>query len=180
MTPPQTVGPFFSIGLGADDARYVIGRGAPGGFWIRGRVLDGDGEAVPDALVETFQADPAGRFTLPEFAALFSKPNGFRGFGRSATDAEGKFEVYTVKPGPVPDASGVAQSPHITVAVHARGLIEHLVTRIYFEDEDNGADPVLSTLDSERRNTLIASKEDGGYRFDIRLQGRHETIFFVL
>ena len=161
-TPSQTVGPFFSIGLDWFDGRYVVPKGTEGAFWIRGRVSDGAGEPVPDALVETFQVGP------------------FRGFGRSPTDASGIFEVYTVKPGRVPDALGRTQSPHIAVAVFARGLIEHVVTRIYFADEDNGGDPLLASIDGDRRHTLVASPEGSGYRFDVRLQGEHETVFFAL
>lgn len=176
-TPSQTVGPFFSIGLSWPDARYVVQNGTTGAFWIRGCVLDGAGDPVPDALVETFQADAAGRF--PERGSNASVR--FRGFARSPTDVEGKFEIYTVKPGRVPDSRGRSQSPHIAVAVFARGLIDHLVTRIYFPDEDNASDPVLSSLaPSGRSSTLIAVRDDGGYRFDVRLQGEHETVFFEL
>jgi protocatechuate 3,4-dioxygenase alpha subunit len=175
-TPSQTVGPFFSIGLTWFDARYVVPEGTDGAFWIRGRVLDGAGEPVPDALIETFQADRSGGFALPSDG---SRSRVFRGFGRSPTDIEGKFEVYTVKPGRVASGVGSAQSPHISVAIFARGLIEHVMTRIYFADEDNDADPLLSSLGT-RRHTLIASVQDGGYRFDVRLQGEHETVFLAL
>jgi protocatechuate 3,4-dioxygenase alpha subunit len=163
-TPSQTVGPFFSIGLDWFDGRYVVPEGTPGAFWIRGRVFDGAGEPVPDALVETFQ----------------TASGVFRGFGRSPTDATGKFEVHTVKPGSVPDSMGRKQSPHITVVVFARGLIEHVVTRIYFGDEDNRGDLLLESIAEGRRHTLFALPDAGGYRFDVRLQGEHETVFFAL
>lgn len=174
-TPSQTVGPFFSIGLTWFDGRYVVPDGTPGAFWIRGRVLDGAGEPVPDALVETFQADPRGSVDGVGDAVV-----SFRGFGRSPTDGEGMFEVYTVKPGRVADANGRLQSPHLAVAVFARGLIEHVVTRIYFPDEQNASDPLLESIPGNRRSTLIASTYGGEYRFDIRLQGEHETVFFAL
>jgi protocatechuate 3,4-dioxygenase alpha subunit len=176
-TPSQTVGPFFSIGLTWFDGRYVVPDGTPGAFWIRGRVLDGAGEPVPDALVETYQADPHGRFAVSGGPI---DPAAFRGFGRAPTDASGTYEVYTVKPGRVSDSVGRQQSPHIAVAVFARGLIDHVVTRIYFADEHNASDPLLESIPGNRRGTLIASTNGGDYRFDIRLQGEHETVFVAL
>ena len=170
-TPSQTVGPFFSIGLDWFDGRYVVPKERPGAFWIRGRVYDGAGEPILDALVETFQAGPNGRF---EASA------GFRGFGRCPTDAAGMFEVHTVKPGGVLDAMGRLQSPHIAVVVFARGVIEHVVTRIYFGDEDNDSDPLLSSIAEERRHTLVALPNGAAYRFDVRLRGEHETVFFAI
>jgi protocatechuate 3,4-dioxygenase, alpha subunit len=179
-TPSQTVGPFFSIGLDWFDGRYVVPEGTAGAFWIRGRVLDGAGEPIPDALVETFQAGPSGRFAVSSDRSGASPPAAFRGFGRSPTNAAGMFEVYTVKPGTVPDATGRPQSPHIAVAVFARGLIEHVFTRIYFADENNDGDPLLASIAEDRRRTLVASPDDGGYRFDVRLQGVHETVFLAI
>jgi protocatechuate 3,4-dioxygenase alpha subunit len=176
-TPSQTVGPFFSIGLDWFDGRHVVPEGTPGAFWIRGHVFDGAGEPVPDALVETFQAGPSGRFAV---SGERSPPGAFRGFGRSPTNTAGMFEVYTVKPGRVPDGMGRPQSPHIAVAVFARGLIEHVFTRIYFGDEDNDGDPLLASIAEDRRQTLVASPDAGAYRFDVRLQGVHETVFFAI
>lgn len=178
FTPSQTVGPFFSIGLTWPEGQYVVPEGSPGALWIRGRVLDGAGDPVPDAVIETWQADERGVF--PASNAPTGGGRAFRGFARCATSADGGFGVYTVKPGRVRDSSAV-QAPHIAVAVFARGLIEHLVTRIYFADEDNDSDPLWRALGGEpRRSTLLAAVESGGYRFDVRLQGEHETVFFAL
>jgi protocatechuate 3,4-dioxygenase, alpha subunit len=162
ITPSQTVGPYFSIGLPWPDGPEVV----PGGdVMIRGQVLDGDRQAIPDALVETWQADPDGNYGTP----------GFRGFGRAPTDETGTWEIRTVKPGAVG-----GQAPHIAVALFARGLLNFVATRIYFPEDDHGADPVLSGLDERERATLIAVREDDGYRFDVRLQGPDETVFFAL
>jgi protocatechuate 3,4-dioxygenase alpha subunit len=143
-------------------------------------VFDGAGEPVPDALVETFQAGPSGRFAVSGASAGESTPAAFRGFGRSPTNPAGVFEVYTVKPGRVPDGMGRSQSPHIAVAVFARGLIEHVFTRMYFGDEDNDGDPLLASIAEDRRRTLVATPNGGEYRFDVRLQGVHETVFFAI
>jgi protocatechuate 3,4-dioxygenase alpha subunit len=185
-TPSQTVGPYLTIGLPWDDGPYAVPDGTPGAFWIRGRVLDGVGEPVPDAMIETWQADPDGRFRHPDdpragTAGTAGTPvvaNGFRGFGRSATDPEGNYEILTVLPGVLPGEGGTVQAPHIDVSVFARGLLQRVVTRIYFEDQDNADDPVLARVPEDRRGTLIAGKTDDGYRFDVRLQGEGETVFF--
>jgi protocatechuate 3,4-dioxygenase alpha subunit len=163
-TPSQTVGPFFSIGLAWEDGPFVVPEGTPGSFWIRGVVYDGAGDPVPDAVIESWQPNPEGRFA----------DAGFRGFGRSGTDDQGRFTILTMKPGPVDGA------PHIDVSVFARGLLQRVVTRIYFSDEDaaNAADPALAALSEPARATLIAAAADDGYRFDIRLQGERETVFF--
>jgi protocatechuate 3,4-dioxygenase alpha subunit len=181
LTPSQTVGPFFSIGLTWPDGPCAVPEGAEGSFWIRGRVLDGDGEGVPDAVVETWQADPEGRYRHPE------DPRGargdFRGFARSSTDADGRFGVLTVKPGAVPGPAGTTQAPHLAVSVFARGLLNRVVTRIYFADEPelNATDPVLQSVPADRRGRLMAEPApDGGYRFDVVLQGADETVFFAV
>jgi protocatechuate 3,4-dioxygenase alpha subunit len=183
-TPSQTVGPFFAIALPWPDGRAVVPEGTPGAVVIGGRVLDGAGEPVPDALVETWQADPDGRFAHPDDPR---GPNpagtGFRGFGRAPTDADGRWWVRTVKPGPLPADDGGTEAPHLDVSVFARGLLHRVVTRIYFPDEAeaNAADPVLASIDDERaRATLVAVAEDGRLRFDIHLQGPDETLFFDL
>jgi protocatechuate 3,4-dioxygenase alpha subunit len=159
-TPPQTVGPFFAIGLPWDDGPEVVARGSDGAIVVRGTVYDGDGAPVPDAIVETWQEDP---------------PAPARGFGRCPTDGDGRWEIVTRKP-----AAAGGEAPHIAVALFARGLLDRVPTRIYFGDEEqaNAADPLLSSLEPERRATLIAAPEDGGYRFDIHLQGDRETVFF--
>ena len=178
-TPSQTVGPYLALGLPWDDGPDVVADVTPGAFWIRGRVLDGRGDAVPDALVETWQADAAGRFAHP--ADDGGRGTSFRGFGRSATDADGRWGVRTVKPGPVAGVDGRPQAPHIDVSVFSRGLLTRLVTRIYFADEAsaNASDGVLGSIaDETRRATLIATPSSDGYVFDIRLQGAGETVFF--
>jgi protocatechuate 3,4-dioxygenase, alpha subunit len=164
LTPSQTVGPFLHIGLPWPDGPDVVPEGTPGAIVIAGRIVDGDGAPVPDALVETWQCDGDGRFDNP----------GFRGLGRCPTDADGRYRIRTVKPAaPGDDGDGARQAPHIDVSVFARGLLDRVVTRIYFADEPeaNAADPVLSTVDAERRATLVAERvPDGTHRFDIRLR----------
>jgi protocatechuate 3,4-dioxygenase alpha subunit len=180
-TPSQTVGPFFAIGLPWADGPFVVEEGTPGAIWLSGFVLDGAGDPVPDALIETWQADPDGRFNH------FDDPRGaagdFRGFGRSAADDDGQWRILTLKPGPVPGPDGSTQAPHIDVSIFARGLLNRVVTRIYFADEAeaNAADPVLAALDGEaERATLIAQPVEDGYRHDFRLQGAGETVFFAV
>lgn len=171
LTPAQTVGPFFSHALPWPGGPHLVAAGAPGAFWLRGRVLDGAGEPVPDALVECWQADPAGRF---------APGSGFRGFGRCPTDEQGWWAIRTVKPGPVPGPGGQPQAPHLALSIFARGLLHRVVTRVYFADEPaaNATDPVLAGLPEPDRATLVAGQTEDGYRFDIRLQGDHETVFF--
>jgi protocatechuate 3,4-dioxygenase, alpha subunit len=163
-TPSQTVGPYFSIGLPWPDGPYVVPPSAEGAITLRGIVLDGEGAPVPDAMIETWQAAPDGTFG-----------GDFRGFGRAPTDGSGEWEIVTLKPGPVD-----GQAPHVDVSVFARGLLNRVVTRIYFPDEDNSGDPALSGLDEEQRATLVAEAVDDGYRFDIHLQGPRETTFFAV
>jgi protocatechuate 3,4-dioxygenase alpha subunit len=153
LTPAQTVGPFFAIELPWADGPEVV----PGGIVIGGRILDGAGAPVPDALVETWQAE---------------------GFGRCATDGDGRWWVRTAKPARLDDE----QAPHIAVLVFARGLLHRVATRIYFADEPeaNATDPVLGSLPDDRAATLLARPGAGGYDFDIHLQGDHETAFFAL
>jgi protocatechuate 3,4-dioxygenase beta subunit len=255
-TPSQTVGPFFALpgALPWSDGPLVVPEGTPGAIRISGRVFDGEGAPVPDALIETWQADPDGRFAHPDDPRGTAIPRqaaaphdrvagtgsdsgtgsdggsgtgsdggsgtgsdggsgrgagsagsaagrsadpasggagaagwalghgpGFRGLGRCPTDTDGRYWILTLKPGPVPAPGGGQQAPHIDVSVLARGMLNRLVTRIYFPDEAaaNATDPVLSTIDEpESRATLIAVAEDGGLRFDIHLQGADETVFF--
>jgi protocatechuate 3,4-dioxygenase, alpha subunit len=181
LTPSQTVGPFLAIALPWPDGPQVVPAGTAGAITISGRVFDGAGEAVPDALVETWQAAPDGTVPRPGEPA-----GGFRGFGRSATDAAGRWEVVTLRPGRVPAPGGGQQAPHLDVSVFARGLLDRVVTRIYLPDEEdaNAADPVLGLIaEPGRRATLIAQPGDqpGQFRFDVQLQGgraRPETVFF--
>lgn len=170
-TPSQTAGPFFHLGI--SPAENVVDPATPGAVRIEGRVLDGAGDPVPDALIETWQADPEGLFP-PQ-----ARP-GWGGFGRSSTDEEGTFHVVTLKPGPTISADGTTQAPHIEVQVFARGLLRQLRTRIYFPDEEaaNSTDPVLSAIeDPAARATLVARRVGGGLAFDLVLQGDQETVF---
>ncbi|MGH8890729.1 MAG: protocatechuate 3,4-dioxygenase subunit alpha [Acidothermaceae bacterium] len=183
-TPSQTVGPFLHIALPWPDGPFVVPEDTPGAFWLRGKLFDGAEQAVPDGLIETWQADPNGRFDHPDDPRGAAKPatTGFRGFGRAATEADGSFAILTVKPGPLPSPDGPTEAPHIDVSVFARGLLDRVVTRIYFPDEQtaNEVDPVLASIDDARlRSSLVASAcDDGSLRFDIYLQGAHETAFF--
>ncbi|MDG4767149.1 protocatechuate 3,4-dioxygenase subunit alpha [Solwaraspora sp. WMMD406] len=182
LTPAQTVGPYLGIGLPWPDGPFVVVEGTPGGVWLRGRLLDGAGDPVPDGLIETWQADPQGRFDHPDDPRGAVATPGFRGFGRCPTDNTGEYAIHTRKPGPVPGPGGVLQAPHVDVSVFARGLLHRVVTRIYFPDEieANAADPLLAEVPPQRRDTLIATAGPDGYRFDIRLQGQHETVFFAV
>lgn len=161
-TPSQTVGPFFSIGLCERPANELV---ADGSLRIEGRVLDGAGKPLPDALVEIWQADERGEY------------RGDFGWGRCGTDAEGRYQFRTVKPGQVQ-----GQAPHLVVLVFARGLLKPVLTRMYFPDEAraNAADPVLASVPDGDRATLVAAARDGVLMFDVRLQGDRQTVFFAL
>lgn len=190
-TPSQTVGPYYAIGLPWGDGPHVVPEGTPGAIRLRGTIYDGRGEPIPDHMIETWQCDPEGRF--PDLHG--AGPNGpstlegFRGFGRHGEEeGDGTYVIHTVKPGRVPIAVAgggeVLQAPHVDVSLFARGLLNRVVTRIYFGDETeaNAEDPVLRSVPEDRRATLIAQPEDDGttYRFDIRLQGDGETVFFAV
>jgi protocatechuate 3,4-dioxygenase alpha subunit len=187
-TASQTAGPFFRFGLDHPEWSDLTGGGKALGEKIRieGRVLDGDSAPLPDALVEIWQANAAGRYAHPEDRQDKPLDPHFRGFGRAATDKEGWYRFTTIKPGPVPGRGNTLQAPHIGVAVFARGLLKHLVTRIYFPEGGaaNDADPVLNSIeDMAARRTLLARQTSDGaamrtYRFDIILQGDGETVFF--
>lgn len=181
-TPSQTVGPYLSMVLPWPDGSFAVAEGTPGAFWITGTVYDGAGAEVPDAMVETWQADASGRFAHPDDPRGAVTTPGFRGFGRCPTDEHGRYRILTIKPGALPAPEGGAEAPHIDVSVFARGLLNRVITRIYFPDEEraNGADPVLTSVDVNRRNTLIAQPDGDGYRFDVHFQGEHETVFFDL
>ena len=163
------------------DGPFVVPEGTPGAITIIGRLYDGAGNIIPDGLIETWQADPDGRF--PDAGRAPVGPTGFRGFGRCLTDPVGAWEIVTVKPGRLPAPDRATEAPHLDVSVFARGLLHRLVTRIYFPDEGvaNAADPVLRALpDDAARATLVAQAAGGGYRIDIHLQGPDETVFFRL
>lgn len=189
QTPSQTIGPFFAYGLTAAQYGYdfdqpfdaVLALGNASGERIRleGRVIDGDGNPINDALVEISQPDGDGRYPR---SVENARDIGFRAFGRcgTGTDAENRFVFHTVKPG----AEAPGEAPHVNVIVLMRGLLLHVFTRVYFDDEAdaNAIDPVLQSVPAERRKTLVAERveRDGAvsYRFDIRMQGADETVFF--
>lgn len=208
QTPWQTVGPYFHYGLpwkgGADlVSRSEMGArpdlmpsehdllsssgltGTPQGeaIEIAGCIHDGAGEAVPDAMIEIWQANAAGRYASTDDRRdhVPTDPH-FVGFGRAATDTKGIYRFRTIRPGRVPGPGNALQAPHIAVAVFGRGLIKRLATRLYFADgEGNDTDPVLALVPEERRHTLIAQRRaDGTYWLDIFLQGEDETVFFDL
>jgi protocatechuate 3,4-dioxygenase, alpha subunit len=181
-TPSQTVGPFFGFALFERVGNELVAPAAPGAITIVGEVIDGNGDVVPDAIVEVWQANEAGRYADPADPRHdLPLADGFTGFGRSDTESGG-FSFVTVKPGSVPGAGEALQAPHLDVAVFARGLLDRLVTRLYFPDEAeaNAADPLLSMLDPADAATLVAVPDGDGLRFDIRLQGERQTVFLAV
>ncbi|WP_300011215.1 protocatechuate 3,4-dioxygenase subunit alpha [Pseudonocardia sp.] len=157
-TPSQTVGPFLTLGLAWRDGHLAVPLGTPGACWVSGVLRDGAGEPVTDGLVETWQVEPEA-------------------FGRAATDAHGRYAIHTVKPGAVD-----GQAPHIDISVFARGLLDRVVTRLYFPDESaaNAADPLLAAVGPERAGTLVARQSGADLVLDIHLRGPHETVFLTL
>lgn len=167
-TPSQTIGPFFHDALLATELSRLVPLEYPGAIKITGVVYDGSGEPVTDAMVEIQDPNPTKDSS---------------GFGRSDTTNGGEFSFIMLKPGPVAGLDGDTQAPHLLVSVFARGLLKRLVTRVYFPDERaaNAADPVLSSIeDAKLRETLVARAVEGGFRFDIRLQGAGQTAFFEI
>jgi protocatechuate 3,4-dioxygenase alpha subunit len=198
QTPSQTVGPFFHYGLpwkgGADlvgqsdmgarpelfpEDHYVLNLAPPKGA-VSGEVYDADGKPVPDAMIEIWQANAAGRYASPDdIRTDLPLDEGFIGFGRASTSEEGLYRFKTVLPGAVPGPGNSPQAPHIAVSVFGRGVIKRLATRVYFEGQvANVADPILALVPAERRDTLIARKVGEAWRFDVVLQGERETVFF--
>jgi protocatechuate 3,4-dioxygenase, alpha subunit len=199
ITPSQTVGPFFAYGLapngrcqwdpnGSYSWKETIGDNLitpdTSGQKIRieGRITDGDGAPINDAMLEIWQADAQGRYAHPRDDR--ARPNAnFKGFGRSATDKDGNYSFDTVKPGAVAGPGGQPQAPHIVFCIFSRGMLRQIYTRLYFSDEAaNAGDPILTLVPADRRGTLVAHKSMRGelpiYRFDIRVQGENETVFF--
>ena len=162
LTPSQTVGPFFGVGLPFEKGEQIVAPGTAGAIRVEGQVLDGKGQPVPDALIEIWQI-------------------GSR-LGRARTDSEGAFSFTTAKPGGTRAPDGRRQAPHLNVTLFARGLLRHLVTRMYFPDETeaNATDPVLNLVEPARRETLISKNCGGVLHFDVRLQGERETVFFAI
>ena len=180
-TPSQTVGPYFGFALPWEEGPLVVPEGTAGAIRISGAVYDGAGRPVPDCMLETWQADAEGRFAHPDDPRGAVEWDGFRGFARCEVDERGRFSLLTLKPGPIPGPGKTTLAPHLNVSVFARGLLARLVTRIYFADEGeaNAADPVLAAAGS-RAELLLAAPVEGGYSFDIRLQGEDETPFFAI
>jgi protocatechuate 3,4-dioxygenase alpha subunit len=177
----QTVGPYLHIGLTWLNTDRIAGPKVKGErVVIQGRVLDGDGVGVSDALVEIWQANAAGKYAHPEDRQRKPLTKGFRGFGRIPTDAQGRFRFSTIKPGRVPGPGGKLQAPHLSVTVFMRGLLKQLSTRIYFPDEPaNAQDPLLRCVPAARRATLVARRKAKSLlEWDVVLQGRSETVFF--
>ena len=201
ITPSQTVGPYFAYGLTPDnrcqwdpnghyswkntvDGNLITPEATGEKIRIEGCVYDGDGLPVNDAMIEIWQADAQGRYASPRDNRALPNTQ-FKGFGRSATDKQGVFVFDTIKPGTVPGPGGMPQAPHIVVAVFSRGMLRQVYTRLYFSDEAaNASDPILTLVPDDRRGTLIAHKQAGTepalYRFDIRVQGDNETVFFEI
>jgi protocatechuate 3,4-dioxygenase alpha subunit len=199
ITPSQTVGPFFAYGLtpkgrakwdpnGTYAWKETVGDNlvtpdvSGERISIEGQIVDGDGQPINDAMIEIWQADGQGRYANPRDSRAL--PNAtFKGFGRSATNKYGVFGFETIKPGSVPGPNGKPQAPHIVFCIFSRGMLRQIYTRMYFEDEaGNANDPILAIVPADRRGTLIAKKQAGSnpprYRFDIRVQGGNETVFF--
>ena len=181
LTPSQTIGPFFAYaltpkayGLPELVTGAMVGEGATGErITVTGRIFDGAGAPVTDAMLEIWQADSSGAYARPGVNSAFN------GFGRTESDAEGRFTFTTLKPGPVNDGKGSLQAPHLSLSLFARGLMIRLATRIYFADEPaNANDQVLALVPEARRATLIAARRGVTYTFDIHLQGENETVFF--
>jgi protocatechuate 3,4-dioxygenase alpha subunit len=183
LAASQTIGPFFQIGF---EDLYQTDLTVPGLtgtiITISGKIFDADRVAVPDALVEIWQANSFGKYAHHDDYQDKPLDPGFTGFGRCPTNSEGTFKFRTVKPGAVPSSTEAPQAPHINVSIFMRGLLNRLVSRIYFSgDERNGADEVLGLVDPARRSTLFARPDPfnlNAYRWDVVLQGPHETVFF--
>jgi protocatechuate 3,4-dioxygenase alpha subunit len=184
-TPSQTVGPFFHFCLTHDKScvRCIAGPQAKGErVHLTVRVLDGNGEEVPDAMIEIWQANSDGKYNHPDDQQQKPVDPGFLGFGRMGTGEKGNCEFETIKPGRVPGPESIPQAPHLNLAIFGRGMLKQLYTRIYFEgDPANQEDPILALVPLDRRETLMAHPDTarpGGWRFDLRLQGEGETVFF--
>jgi protocatechuate 3,4-dioxygenase, alpha subunit len=187
MTPSQTVGPFLHIGTDWLTTANLVGNNVSGErVTIEGRLFDGNGNPVPDGLIELWQANSHGKYAHPDDTRKLPLEPGFRGFGRVPTDSNGSFRFTTIRPGRVPGPGGKLQAPHIAVTVFARGLLKHLVTRVYFSDgQGNADDPVLNMVPADRRATLIAQPvpgKTGELEWNIVIQGgakgQAETVFF--
>ena len=182
-TTSQTVGPYFKIGLHWLDQDQLAPEGVSGErVRLQGRVLDGDGMPIPDAILEVWQANAHGKYANPEDTQNKPLEPGFTGYGRVPVDREGAFRFMTIKPGPVPGPEGKEQAPHLVISLFMRGLLRRLVTRLYFPDDSrNAGDYILNLVEAERRATLIAKRaQTGVLEWKINMQGAEETVFFDL
>ena len=185
-TPSQTIGPFHRIMVPWESGANLVAPEDPSAIRIQGRLFDGAGQPVDDSVIEVWQANVHGRYAHAEDRREVPLVAGFDGFGRAITDGQGRFSIVTVKPGCVPGPGESAQAPHISLSVFARGLLRHLMTRIYFSEDAaaNDNDPVLRSIEeADRRTTLVAVRREGSairptYEFNIHLQGPRETVFF--
>ena len=179
-TPGQTVGPFYGYALPFDKDNELLAPGSPGSIRLQGTVYDGAGHTIPDAILEIWQPDAEGN-VVQKTGSLVRDGYTFTGWGRGAVGNSGVFTFTTVNPGPTRPVPGKpAAAPFISVAIFARGLTNRLFTRIYLPEDTEALanDPLLSSLDPERRKTLIARRDaDGGLTWDVRLQGEGETVF---
>ncbi len=183
QTPSQTVGPYFGIGLSYLNSDALCAESTPGEhISISGQIFDGAGVPVPDAQLELWQPDADGRFAGLDPSGKWPAADGFVGFARVPTDANGGFAFHTIRPASVRTLDGKLQAPHIVLVLFMRGLLKHLHTRIYFAgDPRNASDPVLLVVPAERRQTLCAepsAENPTHYRWNIQLQGSDETVFF--
>jgi protocatechuate 3,4-dioxygenase, alpha subunit len=194
ITPSQTIGPFAAPCLTPNEqgktnypwqqlinGNLVTPDAVGDRIRIEGKMFDGQGAPVDGILFEIWQADGQGRFAHPRDPRRTN--TSFKGFGRVESHMDGSFTFDTVKPGRVPGPNGTMQAPHVVVAIHMRGVLSHLFTRIYFSDEaSNAEDPILQLVPADRRDTLIAKRDASGavYRIEFRIQGDRETVFFDL
>ena len=182
-TASQTLGPFGAIIFDPTEVRDIAPAGVAGErITVRGRIVDGDGLAVSDATLEIWQANSHGKYAHPEDVQEKPLEDNFKGFGRVSTTRDGTFQFTTIKPGCVPGLNEATQAPHLTLVIFMRGLLKHLVTRVYFEGETaNTEDPILKLVPEQRRATLVAAKQAGAqnaFEWHVHLQGEHETVFF--
>ena len=181
LTASQTTGPFVAISFEQTQVHDVAPPGVSGErYVIQGRVIDGDGKPVEDAVIETWQANAHGKYAHPEDTREKLLEAAFKGFGRVLTNPQGAFRLSTIKPGRVAGPNDSLQAPHLVVLVFMRGLLKHLVTRIYFPGEaSNAEDPILNLVPAQRRSTLVARQvSEGVLEWNVVLQGEAETVFF--
>jgi protocatechuate 3,4-dioxygenase alpha subunit len=180
-TSSQTIGPYLHIGMTWLVDENLAPEGVSGErVTVEGRMVDADAAPVNDAMIEIWQANAHGKYAHPEDSRDLPVEKGFSGFGRVYTDDQGRFRFHTIKPGSVPGPDGKGQAPHLNVTIFMRGLLKHLITRVYFPGEDNDSDAVLQRVPAERRATLVASRDakTGVLAWDVILQGDNETVFF--